>query len=45
MRSMAQMSDYPVLTRDSYCRREMKFGRRKGQISLPPEESFAASMR
>ena len=45
MRSMAPISDSPVFTSDSYCLREMKFGRRKGQISLPPAESLPLSMR
>src|SRR5689334_16882725 len=45
MRSIAQMRDSPVLTKDSNCRREIKLGRRKGQINLPPEESFAVSIR
>ena len=45
MRSMAPISASPVFTSESYCRREMKFGRRKGQIRRPPAESLALSMR
>src|SRR5438270_11381053 len=39
------MSDSPVFTSDSNWRREMKFGRRNGQIRRPPAERFALSMR
>ena len=45
MRSMAAISDSPVFTRESYCRREMKLGRRKGQISRPPADSLPLSIR
>jgi len=45
MRSMAQMSASPLLTSESYWRRETKFGRRKGQTSRPPAESLPLSMR
>src|SRR5579863_1145984 len=45
MRSMAPISDSPVFTSDSYCLREIKWGRRNGQINRPPAESLADSMR
>ena len=45
IRSIAEIRDSPVFTSESYCRREMKLGRRKGQIRRPPAESLEVSMR
>jgi hypothetical protein len=42
---MAPINASPLFTNESYWRREMKFGRRKGQTSRPPAESLPLSMR